>query len=211
LNEAAQSTSQSVSAISSSETWNWIKPRLSASGYIATPTEINGKFSSDKNQTGSAKLNAASALGVQAQLSDFNRIAPNWGVYTNFAYEQERSIGSASLSNDNGVSSIAANASLNTFILGGGIIFSLNDKIYFPVGINRPVLTNTGKGKLTSFDLNPEMGYQMGVAAKMNKNFAAELVWRKLNFSGSAANETGKSSLSELKMEGLNLQGRYYF
>lgn len=205
--DVSQSTAKNPLQGAGQAAWTWMKPRFSVSAYLSTPTAIEGDYKLG-TQKGSATLSTAAAMGIQAQLADFNKL-DKWGVYTNLAMEQERSVTSANLKGAGAANGIAA--SMNTFVLGAGLIYSLNEKIYFPMGLNYPLMTETSKGKLTKFELTPQMGMQVGAAMKFNQNVSGEVMWRKVNFTGKAAAGGTAADLSDMKLEGLNIQGRYYF
>lgn len=200
---STESTAKNPIQAAGQSTWGWMKPRFSVSAYLATPTSIEGDYKAG-SQRGAATLSTNAAMGLQAQLADYNKF-DKWGVFTNLSWEQERSITNANLKGVGAANNIGA--SLNTFVLGAGLIYSINDKISIPMGLNYPVMMDTGKGKLSKFEMNPQMGMQFGAAMRFNSNYSAEVMWRKLSFSGNA----GGADLSDLKVEGLNLQGRYYF
>ena len=192
-----------------SSLWNWMKPRLLVGAYMVMANTLTGDFSSS-TAAGSAEMTTNSGLGFQAQLIEFQKWN-KWGPYGSFGFEAEKDIRSIQLKSPSLSGTGQIDTRLKTFVLGGGVNYSVGEHVYVPMGLNLPMFIQTSKGQLDLFRLSPRIGMQFGAGVKVKENMFAEILWRRLSFDGDAGNNGDNVHLSNLKLEGLNLQASYKF
>jgi hypothetical protein len=192
-----------------SSTWSWMKPRLSLGAYFVSANTFKGSFSSSAN-SGSVELNSNSGIGFHAQISERQKWN-SWGYFSGLSYESEKTITTLQLNSKNVSGTGQIDTKMKTFILSGGAHYSVTDRIFFPMGLNLPIFTQTSKGLLDKFEMSPQIGFQAGVGFLVKENILAELLWRRLVFSGKAGNSGDEIEIQNLRLEGINVQASYRF
>ncbi len=152
-------------------------------------------------------LNSSSAMGLTAQYSEQLPYA-NLSWMAGLTMDQTREISSAKGS---GVFlNPSSKPSFRPFIAHGGVSYAFNNMFYAVGGLNYTVYSEKSSGKLKSFEMFPELGYQYGVGAKFEKA-SVELLQKQVNYTVSANYENFVKVEGKAALEGLVIQGRYNF
>lgn len=152
-------------------------------------------------------LNSSTAMGLTAQYTDVLPMA-NLSWMAGLTMDQTREISSAKGSGV--VLNPSSKPSFRPFIAHGGVTYSFNNTFYAVGGLNYTVYSEKSSGKLKSFEMFPELGYQYGVGAKFEKA-SVELLQKQVNYTVSANYENFVKVEGKAALEGLVIQGRYNF
>ena len=143
----------------------------------------------------------------------------NW--YSSFTIERERTVSSVNakyLVGSNQGTTVPVNLPTNerptyqSNILSAGIEWKPTTILYVPLGLTLPVLTRSSFAD-GSFNLDPKIGFQAGVGARLNKNFELELLYRRVSYNMTLKEKNATSNLAEGSVDssGCNFAARYIF
>lgn len=143
----------------------------------------------------------------------------NW--YSSLTIERERTVSNLNakiLVGPNKGQTVPINLATNerptyqTNLVSAGIEWKPTSIIYVPIGATYPLLTRSTIAN-GSFNLDPKVGFQAGVGARLNKNFELELLYRRVSY-GMALKEKGATTNlvdGTVDSSGGNFSARYIF
>lgn len=217
--KSARSMASGTSSISKSEassSFGWMKDKLSVGLIISTASEIDGaSLQNTQTKEKLANIDFTSSTGYAVNSAYTSYLNPQFDWYAGVQIYGTRALdkftiksGSTKFSD-----SYRAKPTFQPWIAYGGVNFKANDTVYIPMGFNLTVLNAIQKGSLKSFSMDPAIGLQIGVGAKIEKRVALELMYQRTRYALNAEwedNAPGKIT-GDVNMDGLNLTGRYIF
>ena len=234
---AAAATKSSSAGAAKAEGSSQRSPSSSSAGYSSTSTSSYGgsgalksvklsvggvlslanSMSSDEAQTdvgriktkGTSELETTSVIGVTGQVAIpvSKVIEPMAGLTVENTRTFERGSGPR-IQGQN----IPDSPSYQPWIVHAGAAIRANEYISFPVAVNYTLLNFTRSGLFSrEFTMNPDVGYQLGVAARINPNFEVELLQKAVRYNITARNDGFSLNLKGAQISGLNLGARYIF
>jgi hypothetical protein len=199
-----------------SESWQWLRQRLSASAFIATADTISTSSASVGGEPGWALMPTSPSFGLQIQITDKKWQTVSWA--TGLSVEQDHELGNLTIGTPSGLQRLALpiKPSFLPVIMTAGLSFqpsfSRLQKYYFPIAVNYSVLNQVRNGDLANFSVRGDFGWQFGFGLMLKEEISFEMVWRQLNYKMSAVDQAANViDLGTENFSGLLLSGRYWF
>ena len=179
---------------------------LSVGPVLTSSSTLEGATIKTGTGRSSADLNTDFGLGVTGRYQSELTRTLDWDV-------------ALTLYNSRDIDGLTSKIAKGTFnskpsymplIVSGGVQYRFNNRVYAPVGLNYSIYNNTGKGDFDSMSMDPRFGFQFGLGARVERNFAVEMTYQRVAYYLDAKKGSTKVD-GEVHNEGFNLQGLYIF
>lgn len=213
--KASQASAQGISTQAMpKDDWApaWMVNHASVGFVLTTAHELKNMNFDAFGRHGAGTGDVDGGFGVTVQYK--GAIVPQWNYAASLSALQSKEIGSFSGSIQDQHRNLAFDSkpSFQPWVLAANAEYRLNDAVYFPFGLNTSIYNETHTGDFETFSMEPQLGYQLGAGATVEKNFGIELVWQSLRYYvDGKAFDKHVSMEGYANLEGLNLQGRYTF
>jgi len=177
-----------------------------SSDLSGTQTSING------HNFGSTDLHTDTPIGLTARYMDTINSKWNWDAGATIYQSSEITGYSAPAPIGHG--NFSSKPNFMPVLATAGVEYKVNQVIYLPVGANYAIYNQTNKGDFDSMSMKPEIGYQLGAGARINRNFTAELLYQQVSYNFSASKSQDGLDVNvdgQVQSQGMKLQGLYIF
>lgn len=207
---AATSANTTTTTRASVQSNEWYNNHVSVGAFFSNASELKGANASlvGSNEKGiGADFATSSGLGLNAAYTD--DIDAQFAWFAGLQLYTQKSLDSLKLQGTN--LKLTNSPSFQPLVVYGGAAFKVNDSVYIPFALNATLLNAQQKGDFESFSMTPKIGLQLGVGAKLEKQFALEMNYQAINYELDSKFNKNVQIKGDLKLEGVNLSGRYIF